>query len=131
MLVFSDAHFMMALAGGGDTAGARRMLDSASAYARTGETEARIMGEVGAAVCEAVLAHRERRFGRVIELLVPRRDRLVGIGGSHAQRDLFDKLLISACLADERRSQARELLAERLTQRPGNRWAQRALAKAA
>jgi len=131
MLVFSDAHFMMALAGGGNTEGARRMLDSAQAYARTGETEARIMGEVGAAVCEAVLAHRERRFGRVVELLVPVRDRLIGIGGSHAQRDLFEKVLVSACLADGRRRQARELLAERLRQRPGNRWAQQALAKAA
>ncbi len=131
MLVFSDAHFMMALAGGGNTESARRMLDSAQAYARTGETEARVMDEVGAAVCEAVLAHRERRFGRVVELLAPVRDRLIGIGGSHAQRDLFEKVLISACLADGRRRQARELLAERLKQRPGNRWAQQALAKAA
>jgi len=132
MLVFSDAHFMMALAGGGNIEDARRMLDSARSYARTtGETEARVMGEVGAAVCEAVLAHREGRFGRVVELLTPVRDRIIDIGGSHAQRDLFDKLLISACLADGRGRQARELLAERLRQRPGNRWAQRALAKAA
>ncbi|MBV8536012.1 MAG: hypothetical protein JO128_10495 [Alphaproteobacteria bacterium] len=67
----------------------------------------------------------------MIELLVPLRDRLIGIGGSHAQRDLFDKILISACLGDGRRGQARDLLAERLRQRPGNRWAQQALARAA
>ena len=131
MLVFADAHFMMALAGGGDVVAAGRMLDSARAYAKTGETEGRIMGEVGADVCEAVLAHRERRFGRVVELLAPLRDRLIRIGGSHAQRDLFDKILISACLADGRHAQARELLAHRLAQRPGNRWAQQALARAA
>ncbi|MBV8536969.1 MAG: tetratricopeptide repeat protein [Alphaproteobacteria bacterium] len=129
MLVFADAHFVMALAAAGDSEGARRLLDSARAYARTGETEARVMGEVGAALCEALLAHREQRFGRVVELLVPLRGRLIGIGGSHAQRDLFEKILVSTCLADGRASQARALLAERLTQRPGNRWAQQALAK--
>jgi tetratricopeptide (TPR) repeat protein len=131
MLVFADVHFAMALAAGGDTEGARRLLASARAYAATGETEARVMSEVGGDLCEAVLAHRERRFGRVVGLLTPLRDRLIGIGGSHAQRDLFDKVLISACLADGRRGQARELLAERLRQRPGNRWAHQALAKAA
>jgi tetratricopeptide (TPR) repeat protein len=131
MLVFSDAHFMMALARGGNAEDARRMLESARAYALTNETEARVMSGIGAAVCEAVLAHRERRFGRVVELLAPLRDRIVDLGGSHAQRDLFEKLLISACLADGRRRQAREFLAERLRQRPGNRWAQQALAKAA
>lgn len=131
MLVFADAHFMMALAGGGDSAAANRMLQSIAAYARTGETEARIMAEVGAALCEAVLAHRQGRYGRVIELLAPRRGLLVRVGGSHAQRDLFDKILISACLADGRKAEARALLAERLRRRPANRWGQQALARAA
>jgi tetratricopeptide (TPR) repeat protein len=130
MLVFADAHFSMALAAAGGAA-AGRMIESARAYAGSGETEARVMTDVGAAVCEAMVAHRERRFGRVIDLLTPLRGRLASIGGSHAQRDLFDKVLISACLGDGRRTAARDLIQERLRQRPANRWAQQALARAA
>ncbi len=131
MLVFADAHYMMALAAGGDAAAIGRMTGSLSAYARTDETEGRIMAEAGAAVCEAVLAHRERRFGRVIELLMPLRRTLARIGGSHAQRDVFEKMLISACLADGRKADARALLAARLAARPDNAWAREVLARAA
>ena len=130
MLVFADAHFAMALAAGGDGTAADRMLAATADYARSNETEGRVMADVGAAVCEAVLAHRRGRFDRVVELLLPVRDKIIRIGGSHAQRDLFEKMLISACLGDGRNHTARELLAERLHRRPANRWAQRALARA-
>lgn len=129
MLVFADAHYMMALAGRGDEAAAGRLLDSSHAYARADETEARLMAELGAAVCEAVLADRERRFARVIDLLLPLRDTLVRIGGSHAQRDVFEQKLIAACLAEGRHEPARDLLTERLHRRPGNRWGRDRLAR--
>lgn len=131
MLAFADAHFVLALAGGGDVAGAERLLESVRAYARTNETEGRVMAEVGAVVCEAMLADRRRRFGRVVELLMPVRDKVMRIGGSHAQRDLFDKVLIAACLADGRQAQALALIRERLQRRPANAWALRAQARAA
>jgi len=58
----------------------------------------------------------------VVDHLYPVRRRIRRIGASHAQRDLFDQLLIDAAWRGRRVDAARELLAERLRWRPNNRW---------
>ncbi len=128
MLVFTDAHYALALAAGDKSEAADRFLASARSYASSrAETEAEIMAEVGADLCEAAVALRRGALGRAIELLQSARPRLHRIGGSHAQRDLFEKMLISAAVAAGRRDLARDLLAERLRQRPANRWGEKTL----
>ena len=127
LLVFVDAHYAMALAAA-DPTNADAMLASSRRFALGSGTEARVMATVGVALCEAVVAHRRRDWARVIDLLAPIRGAIVGIGGSHAQRDLFEQMLISACIAGGRDGTARELLAERLRHRPNNSWAKTRLA---
>jgi hypothetical protein len=53
---------------------------------------------------------------------MPVKRRIRRIGASHAQRDVFDQLLIDAAVRGGRFADARELLAERLAWRPNNRW---------
>jgi hypothetical protein len=60
-------------------------------------------------------------------LLLPVRGKLRRIGGSHAQRDLFEKMLISAAIKDGQTALVHDLLTDRLRRRPGNRWGQRTL----
>jgi len=98
MLVFADAHYTLALA-----AGAPELADAALASARRyatpdGETEAQIMAECGADLCEATIAIRRGNYGRAADLLHAARPRLHRIGGSHAQRDLFGQILLDAHL---------------------------------
>jgi tetratricopeptide (TPR) repeat protein len=119
-LVFSDAHFALALAAA-DPGTPDRFLTSAKQFANGTGTQARVMGEIGAALCEAVIDYRQGNYGRVVDTLLPRRPVLRNIGGSHAQRDLFEQMLILAALADGRKNVAAELLAERRRQRPNNR----------
>jgi len=69
-----------------------------------------------------VVAHRRGEFGRVVDLLLPVHERFRRIGASHAQRDLFEQLLIDAAWRDRRLPVALELLAERTGKRPGNVW---------
>ncbi|MGH7719033.1 MAG: tetratricopeptide repeat protein, partial [Gemmatimonadaceae bacterium] len=54
--------------------------------------------------------------------LFPVRRRVQLIGGSHAQRDLFEQLLIDAAWRARRLDVAATLLEERTASRPGNRW---------
>jgi hypothetical protein len=53
------------------------------------------------------------------------RHRIRRIGASHAQRDLFDQLLIDSAWRGKRFAPARELIAERLAWRPNNHWGRR------
>src|SRR5262249_13804522 len=91
--------------------------------AATEETEASIMHEVGLALGDAAQAHRRGDYARATALLLPLREGFRRIGGSHAQRDLFAKLLIDSAVKAGQGDGARELLHERLTARPDNGWA--------
>jgi len=119
-LVFSDAHFALALAAS-DPGSADSFLASARGFAGSAGTQARVMAEIGAALCEAVIEYRRANYGRVVRTLLPRRAVLRNIGGSHAQRDLFEQMLILAALADGQKKVATELLEARRRQRPNNR----------
>jgi tetratricopeptide (TPR) repeat protein len=125
-LVFADLHYLMAIAAAGDADGIERFMESCERFARTdGGTEASVMADVGLPLARAVLAHRRGAYGEVVEGLMPLRSRFRWIGGSHAQRDLFDQLLIDAARRGNRLDVATELLAERTSRRPRNIWAWR------
>lgn len=120
LLAFVDAHFMMALAANGRTADAEAML--ASMETAPVGTEAAVFKDVGLPLCRAVLAYRQGDYGRVVDLMLPIRYGLRRIGGSHAQRDLFARMLIESAIRADRLPLARALLAERTAQKPNSRW---------
>jgi hypothetical protein len=122
-LVFVDMHYLMALAAAGHDAAVQRFMDSCERFASTqSATEARVMSEVGLPIARAVVAHRTGRYADVVDHLMPVRMRVREIGGSHAQRDVFDQLLIDAAWRARRADVAVELLQERTTARPSNLW---------
>lgn len=80
------------------------------------------MADVGLPLARAVVAHREGRYASVVDDLMPVRRRIRHIGASHAQRDLFEQLLIDSAWRGGRLADAEELLTDRLSRRPQNRW---------
>lgn len=122
-LVFADLHYIMALAAVDDATVLERFLESCEHFAATdGGTEAEVMSEVGLALARGIVAHRRSQYGDTVDLLLPIRKRVRRIGGSHAQRDLFQQLLIDASLRAGRWRTAQELLTERVTDRPRGIW---------
>ena len=125
-LVFVDMHYLMALAAAGEQSAVSAFLASCERFAASRQgTEAEVMADVGLPLARAVIAHRNGDYGAVVDELVPVRHRVRSIGASHAQRDLFEQLLIDAAVRGRRFLEARELLSERLARRPNNRWAMR------
>ena len=125
-LVFVDLHYLMALAAVGDEPAVADFLASCEGFAASGQgTEADVMADVGLPLARAVVAHRQGAFGDAVDHLYPVRERVRRIGASHAQRDLFDQLLIDSAWRGRRFGEARELVAERLRWRPNNRWGRR------
>ena len=125
-LVFVDLHYLMALAAVGDDRAVSEFLASCERFAANAQgTEAEVMADVGLPLARAVVAHRRGAHADAVDQLFPVRQRIRRIGASHAQRDLFDQLLIDAAWRSGRIVQARELVDERLRWRPTNRWGRR------
>ena len=121
---FHDAHYMIALGKDGRFAKARELLRSMKdAARRTDTTEAAVFSEVGLPLCRAILAIADGDHATGLSLLAPIRREIYRIGGSHAQRDLFVRMLVSAALAAGAYRYARAVLAERTALRPESAWA--------
>jgi len=121
---FHDAHYMIALGKAGRFAKAREMLASMEGAAKKkGTTEAPVYAEVGLPLCRAILAIAEGDHAKGVELMAPVRRQIYRIGGSHAQRDLFVRMLVSSALKAGEYRLARALLAERSALNPNSAWA--------
>ena len=131
ILTFADAHYMMALAKDGRGEAAQAMLDSQAAAAQGTGDQARVAAAVGLPVCRATLALCQESAGEAADILLPLRDHIWRLGGSHAQRDVWAQMLCRALLEAERFEDARGLLAQRTIERPNSatswRWYAEAL----
>lgn len=107
VLAFVDAHYALAL-------GSVPPLEDHG-------TTARVHAAVGRAVCEGVVAWRGKDYTRAAELLAPVRKDLWKLGGSHAQRDLFNLVLLDSALKTGNKALTKTVLAERAVLRPGGR----------
>jgi hypothetical protein len=77
---------------------------------------------VGVPLVEAMAAQRRGDYDGVVERLWPIRYQLPLIGGSHAQRDLFEQILVWSAIRSKYHDLARNLLAERTAAKPNNAW---------
>jgi tetratricopeptide (TPR) repeat protein len=119
-LLFHAAHLAMALAGAGEWAIAERqmgMLRERVAKDRTG-----LVGEVLIPLIEGLHAFAARDYGKVVERIEPLRPRIVELGGSRAQRDVFHDTVLEACLRGGDGARAEGMLAERVARRADAYW---------
>ncbi|WP_025770376.1 tetratricopeptide repeat protein [Thioalkalivibrio sp. HK1] len=128
LLIFADTHYMLALAARGRSV-AETMIESMERFAQEKVTEGEVAGEVGAALCRAWQYWYCGQRAKTVDILLPIRERISLIGGSHAQRDLFHQLLIRASIEAGRYDIARDLLARRVIEKPRNLWSWRKYAQ--
>jgi hypothetical protein len=121
---FNDLHFVMALAMAGRRDEAEAMLASmkrfADAHSNNDVTIATVYRDVAIPVTEAILAYAVRDFARTVEIMRDARYRMLPLGGSWAQRDVWVRMLIDAALKDRQDTLARALLAERTAENPAS-----------
>jgi tetratricopeptide (TPR) repeat protein len=130
LLAFADAHYMMALAADGRFDAARAMLASMKEnLARKDGMMASIAGDIGTPLCAALLAYANQDYRRTVELLEPIRYDLKYVGGSHAQKDVFHRTLVSAAMKSGQPNIARALMSERTADRPTSIWNWRTYAR--
>lgn len=119
-LVFADLHYLLALTatdrGAARDAMAARFARDAG---RTGDTSARI-AHPGRAALAGLTAFSEGRYDVAFRHLSRARPAMPSIGGSHAQRDVFERMTIDAGLRAGRFDETETILKDRARLRAGH-----------
>jgi len=128
-LLFHAVHLAMALAAGGDWETAERQVGVLRERARQDRTG--LTGDVVVPLVEGLHAFAGGDYRQAIERIEPLRPRIVEIGGSRAQRDVFHDTLLEACFRAGDMDRAERLLAERVARRPDHVWKTRSVKRLA
>ena len=130
-LVFADLHYALALMGAGRDGDAEHIHLALSHDTSSGH-DGQLARRIGAPVAAAIRAFRTKHFAEAARLLLSARPLLQRIGGSHAQRDIFEQLLIESAIRSGDTTLAERLLEQRLAARGGqNSYAAQRLGKMA
>jgi tetratricopeptide (TPR) repeat protein len=117
-LVFADIHAAMAELRAGLEARVERRLAAMRETAASDAEAAALYRGVGIPVIEGLTAFHRGAYAQAVELLLPVRFDLWGIGGSHAQRDVVIWTLTEAAIRAGQQDVALSLAHERLGTRP-------------
>jgi tetratricopeptide (TPR) repeat protein len=115
---FADIHCALAYAGHGDSAALARLVEAFREADREGRLPA---GPGTAALAEGLGAFAAGNYEDAIRLIEPVAGAVIRLGGSHAQRDVFEETLIQAYLRAGRGDKAAAILRRRLARRPSAR----------
>ena len=115
---FADVHMAIIAAATGDKAAVEQRATALSGLAAAGTLAA---GPVVPALCRAALAFAAEDYAKCARLLEPVAGEVVRIGGSGAQRELFEDMLLLALMRSGEAAKARALLDRRLHRRPSPR----------
>lgn len=118
-LVFADLHYMLALAGDRRDGAATRLLGRIRQGARQDTGMARIMSDPGMGTAAGLAAFGDGQYERAFAYLFAARPRLQTVGGSHAQRDVFERVTVDAGLRAGRFDEVGLILIERTARRAG------------
>jgi tetratricopeptide (TPR) repeat protein len=121
---FADAHYALALAGSGQLALARLFAGSMRVATQDRHTfEAAVSRGVGLDAVEGIVALAAGRSKIALDRFSSCASDARRLGGSEAQRDLFEELHADAALAAGDHRIARDVASQRLARRPADVWA--------
>lgn len=115
--VFADLHYLLALLNGGRRMGADRLLAGFRERANKPGDLGRITAEAGLPTGLGLEQYRKGNYASAYMLLNSARDRLFTVGGSHAQRDVFERIAIDAALRAGFSAEAEQLVESRTRKR--------------
>lgn len=118
-LTFADLHYMLALAGDKRENAVARLTARVAQDAKGQSDVAQVMRDPGLAVSEGLAAFSDGRYKTAFAHLHAAQPRFQVVGGSHAQRDVFERVTIEAGLRAGALRSTRSLLQARIAQRKG------------
>lgn len=122
LLLFHDLHVGMALSAAGDWKSAELQLERLRHRAK--KTRNATLPEVVVPLMEGFHAFARGEYALSVARIEPLAERIVEVGGSHAQREVFHDTLLEAALRAGEPGRAGALLERRVAKRPnpGRHW---------
>jgi hypothetical protein len=125
-LAFADLHYLIALLGAGRFSSAeslvRGMLESGD-MGHNGQLSA----EIGAPLAAGLVAFQAGRMAEAVAFLAPLQPKIQLVGGSHAQRDVFQQIYLEALVRSGAPSTVAVLKTRQIDRKGSNRFAERRL----
>lgn len=118
-VVFADLHYMMALTGAECADAQDRMMQRFANDAQKEGDMPKRYAVPGVSALSGLNAFAEGRYDAAFADLAAARPHMQEIGGSHAQRDVFERITIDAGLRAGRYDQTEAILNDRLARRAG------------
>lgn len=119
-LIFADLHYLLALTADNRKEETAKLLQRIHRDAKAGQTEADArMAEPGMQAAQGLEAFGEGNFAEAFACLAKARSTMQLAGGSHAQRDVFERLTIDAGLRAGQLDLAEAILDDRQARRAG------------
>lgn len=118
-LIFADLHYMLALMGGNHAEAAARLEGSIVHRSMASTPMGAIAADPGCAAVTGLAAFGEGRYNIAFPHLARAMDGLQRIGGSHAQRDVFERIAIDTGLRAGYLDATERLLRSRAAKRAG------------
>lgn len=115
--VFADLHYLMSLNGGNRRLAAEKLVENIEMMGEGSSDMEKVAAVAGTPVAYGLDAYRRGNYFSAFHNLDRARPNLYQIGGSHAQRDVFERLTIDAALRAGLADEAERLLKERLALR--------------
>ena len=111
---FRDAHAALAFTAAGDEASMDRLIDGLKDLANKGSA---VAAECMLPLVQGIAAFGRGEYSEAARLIEPVFPQLTRVGGSHAQREVFEDTLLEAYLRAEQFDKAETMLRERLSRR--------------
>ncbi len=119
-LIFADLHYMLALVGGKRDDAITTMMGRLHRDAKMGQTDVqRAMAAPGLSAAAGLEAFGEAQYDVAFVNLARARATIRDAGGSHAQRDVFERLTIDSGIRAGFLDEAADILAQRMALRGG------------
>ena len=118
-VVFADLHYMLALTGDKRPESVDALLGRFTSSAQAPGEMNKIAADPGVAAASGLAAFAEGHYGEAFRQLAAARPKMQTIGGSHAQRDVFERITIDAGLRAGQFDQTEAILTHRLVRRGG------------
>jgi hypothetical protein len=126
---FLDLHYVLGLARAGERAAVTEMLASLEAHAQaTPDFVRRIWQDAAVPAAHGITAHAQGDWAEAVNALGAALPHLQTIGGSHAQRDVFEQIHLDALMRAGWNDKALARLCQRDLARPAIPWLKRSLA---